>query len=101
MCGCWFGICTEPFSLSYGISHSTSPTGGLSVRLFVLLLEGKANFEGTGTITMPSADAIEHAPADLKQRLLAIESVDLSSGYNYFKGSSSRQTCLIKWDRTH
>ena len=51
------------------------------MRLFVLLLEGKANFEGTGRyadITLPTADVIEQAPADLKERFDAIESIDLS-----------------------
>ena len=49
----------------------------LSVHLFVLLLEGKGNFEGTGTLTMPSADDIENAdPAD-KERLRTIKSVDV------------------------
>ena len=62
------------------------------MRLFVLLLEGKANFRGTGTITAPSLDAIKQAPADLKERLDAIESVDLS-GYDKLQG---RRTCLIK-----
>ena len=48
------------------------------MRLFVLLLEGKANLKDTGAIALPSDDGIEQAPADLKERLLAIESVDLS-----------------------
>ena len=65
-------------SLLYGILYSTSPIGDLPVRLLVLLLEGKANFKDTGTITLPSADVIEHAPADLKERFDAIEFVDLS-----------------------
>ena len=48
------------------------------MRLFVLLLEGKANLKDTGPISLPPADIMEQAPADLKERLLAIESVDLS-----------------------
>ena len=64
----------------------------MSIWMFVLLLEGKANFRGTGTITAPSLDAIKQAPADLKERLDAIESVDLS-GYYKLKG---RRTCLLK-----
>ena len=56
------------------------------MRLFMLLLEGKANFKDTGVIiTLPSPDTIEQAPADLKERLNAIESVDLS-GYSKLKG---------------
>ena len=62
------------------------------MRIFVLLLEGKANFKGTGTITAPSLDAIKQAPADFKERLNAIESVDLS-GCDKLQG---RRTCLIK-----
>ena len=62
------------------------------MRMFVLLLEGKANFKRTGTITAPSLDAIKQAPADLKERLDAIESVDLSS-CNGLQGS---RTCLLK-----
>ena len=48
------------------------------MRLFVLLLEGKANLKDTGTITLPPADVMEQAPADLKERFDAIESIDLS-----------------------
>ena len=54
----------------------------MSIWIFVLLLEGKANFKSTGTITAPSLDAIKQAPVDLKERLDAIKSVDLS-GYRY------------------
>ena len=64
----------------------------MSMRIFVLLLEGKANFKGTGTITAPSLDAIKQAPADLKERLDAIEVVDLSD-HKHIQG---RWTCLIK-----
>ena len=76
-------------SLLYGILYSTSPIGDLPVRLLVLLLEGKANFKGTGTITLPTADVIEPAPADLKERINAIESVDLS-GYRNLEGRWAR-----------
>ena len=55
------------------------------MRIFALFLKGKANFKGTGTITAPSLDAIKQAPADLKERLDAIESVDLS-GYGNIQG---------------
>ena len=66
--------------------------GPMSMWIFVLLLEGKANFKGTGTITAPSLDAIKQAPADLKERLDAIEVVDLSD-HKHIQG---RWTCLIK-----
>ena len=48
------------------------------MRVFVLLIEGKANLKDTGAITLPSPDDIEQAPAELKERFDAIESVDLS-----------------------
>ena len=73
-----YGVWTGLFSLSCGIPHSTSPIGDLPMRLFVLLLEGKANLKDTRTITLPTADVIEQAPADLKERFDAIESIDLS-----------------------
>ena len=76
---CGFEVWTGPFSLSCGIPHSTSPTGDLPMRLFVLLFEGKANLKNTGPITLPwSLAHIEQAPADLKERFDAIEFFDLS-----------------------
>ena len=65
----------------------------MSIWIFVLFLEGKANFEGTGTITLPSLDAIDQAPADFKERLKTIEVFDLSSKPTHIQG---RWTCLIK-----
>ena len=64
----------------------------MRMRILVLLLEGKANFVGTGTITAPSLDAIKKAPVDLKERLDAIESVDLSK----CRKLQGRRACLIK-----
>ena len=61
------------------------------MRVFLLLLEGKANFEGTGTITLPTAAVIEQAPADLKERFNAIESFDLSG----LKNLEGRWACLM------
>ena len=55
------------------------------MRVLVLLFEGKANLRNTGAITLPSHDVIEQAPADLKERLVAIKSVDLS-GYTNLEG---------------
>ena len=89
-CGCWFWVCTGPFSLSYSISHSTSPIGDLPMRLFVLLLEGKANLKNTGTITLPAADVIEQASTDLKERFDAIDSIDLSG----LKNLEGRWACV-------
>ena len=48
------------------------------MRVFVLLIEGKANLKDTGAITLPSSWDIERAPADLKERFDTIESVDFS-----------------------
>ena len=56
------------------------------MRVLVLLFEGKANLKNTGAITLPSHDVIEQAPADLKERLVAIKSVDLSDGYRNLRG---------------
>ena len=56
------------------------------MRVLVLLFQGKANLRNTGAITLPSHDVIEQAPADLKERLVAIKSVDLSDGYRNLEG---------------
>ena len=56
------------------------------MRVLVLLFEGKANLKNTGAITLPPDDVIEQAPADLKERLVAIKSVDLSDGYENLEG---------------
>ena len=95
---------THPFRYNFNPHAQLLPTpdpslsqlpgpylGPMPMRMFVLLLEGKANFRGTGTITAPSPDAIKQAPADLKERLDAIESVDLS-GYDNIQG---RRTCSL------
>ena len=55
------------------------------MRVLVLLFEGKANLKNTGAITLPSDDVIEQAPADLKERLVAIKSVNLK-GYENLEG---------------
>ena len=62
----------------------------MGMRVFLLLLKGKANFEGTGTITLPSDDDIKQAPADLKERFNAIESFDLSG----LKNLEGRWACV-------
>ena len=49
----------------------------VTVESFALLLEGKANLQGCGTVRMPSSEAINQAPAMIQERLLAIKSVDL------------------------
>ena len=43
----------------------------------MLLLEGKANFTGCGTVTMPSAEAMAQADPDIIQRFQAITKIDL------------------------
>ena len=62
----------------------------MGMRVLLLLLEGKANFEGTGTITLPTAVVIEQAPTDLKERFNAIESFDLSG----LKNLEGRWACV-------
>ena len=77
--------------------------------VFVRLLENKANLKNTGTISLPSPDDIEQAPADLKERFDAIESFDLSGlknlggkwacfKFEYMFGRSSRLcVCVCGW----
>ena len=75
-----------PLTPDPSLSQPPDPyLGPMSMWIFVLLLEGKANFKGTGTITLPSVDNIKQAPVDLKERFDAIESVDLS-GYDNIEG---------------
>ena len=57
----------------------------MSPHVFVLLLEGKANFEGCGTVTMPSADAMAQASPDIINRFQAIKEVNFS-GMNNLAG---------------
>ena len=45
--------------------------------IFVLLLEGKANLKGCGTLHLPSSDALQQAPPEVVDRLDAIKEVDL------------------------
>ena len=68
--------------------------------MFVLILEGKWNMMHAGEMIMPTVEAIESAPADLKERLSAIESVDLGGdergrgGYINLKGRRAALGCL-------
>ena len=48
--------------------------------IFVLLLEGKANLRESGTVTMPSADAMAQASPAIIDRFQAIKKVDLAHG---------------------
>ena len=64
--------------------------------LLVLILEDKADLTGTGAIAFPSNDVIEQAPADLKERLRAIESVDLSKSYGNLEGRQTRLR-FVRW----
>ena len=105
-----FRLFTQPFRYNSNPHARLSPTpdpslsqlpgphlGLMSIWMFVLLLEGKANFRGTGTITAPSPDAIKQAPADLKERLDAIDTVDLS----YYHNIQGRWTCLLNLECIH
>ena len=57
----------------------------MPVLVFVLLLEGKANLKGCGTLTCSSDDDIAHAPTLLTDRLKAIKKVDLREDTIGFK----------------
>jgi len=59
--------------------------GFMPPHIFVLLLEGKANLKGCGTVTMPSAEAMAQASPDIIDRFQAIEMVNLS-GMNNLAG---------------
>ena len=48
----------------------------------MLLLEGKANLENTGAITMLSADTMAQAPAAIVERFQSIREVNLSGMSN-------------------
>ena len=66
----------------------------MGMRVFVLLLEGKANLKHTGAITLPSLDDIERAPADLKERLMEClqntSSIDLGGkDYSNLQGTQT------------
>ena len=56
------------------INHAS---GEIPVRVFLLLLEGKAKFKGCTTLHLLSRKALEQASSDVIKRLSAIESVDL------------------------
>ena len=57
--------------------------------IFVLLLEGKANFTGCGTVTMPSAEAMAQASPDVIARFQSIKEVNLY-GMNNLAGECVR-----------
>ena len=73
----WMCVCVQGLSRPLTHIQTRNPPGPMPMLLFVLLLEGKANMKET-SFTLPSNDDVEQAPADLKQRVQAIESVDLS-----------------------
>ena len=64
----------------------------------MLLLEGKANLKGCGTLTMPTADAMIGAETAMFERLLAVREVDLS-GMSNVKGV--RRTHHLKSSSNH
>ena len=78
-------------------SHTPSAPyiiGVMLPHLFVLLLEGKANFKGCGIVTMPSADAMAQAPPDIINRFQAIKEVNFSgmgnlAGELYVRGPNA------------
>ena len=48
--------------------------------IFVLLLEGKANFKGCGTVIIPSAEAMAQAGHDTIDPIQAIRKIDMTRG---------------------
>ena len=52
--------------------------GDIPPPIFVLMMEGKANLRGCGTITMPTADAMAQASPDIINRFQAIKEVNFS-----------------------
>lgn len=66
----------------------------MSPHIFVLLLEGKANLKGCGTVTMPSAEAMAEANPDIKKRAQAIRKVDMS-GMENLEGECSIQYIIL------
>ena len=52
-----------------GLAH----TGTMPVMMFVLLLEGKANMKGCGTLSLPSRADIDSAPVMITDRLSSIK----------------------------
>ena len=53
-------------------------TGEVPLLFFALLLEGRANLKGCGTLTLPSAEAIAQADPTVVERIQAVREVDLS-----------------------
>ena len=86
----WVGMCTyhplptnchPPTTTRFDIPHSRT-LGVVPPVLFVLLLEGKANLKGCGTVTMPSAEAMAQASPDVIARFQAIKEVNLNGMRN-------------------
>ena len=67
--------------------------------IFVLLLEGKANLENCGTVTMPSAEAMAQASPDIIDRFQAIEMVDLSGMGNLAGELRGPKASSKEWSR--
>ena len=50
--------------------------------IFVLLLEGNANLQGCGEVTMPSSEMMAQAPPDVIKRFESVKEVKLSGMKN-------------------
>ena len=50
--------------------------------IFVLLLEGNANLQGCGEVTMPSSEMMAQAPPDVIKRFESVKEVNLSDMKN-------------------
>ena len=53
--------------------------------LFACLVQGNASMQGCGPVTLPSAADLDGAPQEIKDRLNAITSIDLSEDTVGFK----------------
>ena len=68
--------------------------------VFVLLLEGKADFKECGTVTMPSADAMAQASPDIINRFQAIKEVNFSGMSNLageLRGPNASPSSVFFW----
>ena len=84
------GMCThhplstidhQPPTTRFDNPHSLT-LGVMPPHVFVLLLEGKADLKGCGTVTMPSAEAMAQASPDVINRFQAIKKVNLNGMEN-------------------
>ena len=66
----------------------------MSPFIFVLLLEGKANLQGCGSLELPSSDAMKQASPDVIDRLHAIKEVNLTKDKIGFSVAGKGRECV-------